>query len=690
MSDTDNAELERLRKEGRYEEAAAILLGQDRPKEAAELLASVWKWQKAAEIARNAGLFALAYRCALEGDARDIHAALADTLAGRPDDALEAARFAESKGRLSDAARLREAAGDLENAARLFTRAGDLSDAARCEERNGRSREAGMLYERRLKEDPGDADAALRLGQILVKFARWDHAARALQRAAESSEYEDRALPLLVACFDALNMDQAASAALSRIPVEDTVLTVPEFLKSAFGDERGLAGLSKGGEANELLAGRYRIARTLGAGGSGRVLLGHDGFYERAVAIKVLNVAAGARGRDSYRRFAQEAHVAAGIHHPNVVRVFEFNPDGPFLVMEFMAGGTLEDRLENSTRLPLETAQSISLSMLKGLEAVHRRGVIHRDLKPANVFFGATGDVKIGDFGVAHLQDQSSTLTGAMMGTLAYMAPEQITGREKPRAGTDLYAFGIILFRMLTGAIPFTSTDFVSAHLNETPRRASELRPALGTRFDALFEQLLAKELNVRPPSVEAVLQTMETIDWHDPDHDAVQAAVELGKRASAPSERPIAPKPETERYVLIEAREGGAYLAEDSLLGRTVRVEPCDAERSGFLRSLAKVDHPHLQAVFDVDDERGRAVLESPRGESLLRAELSSAQRLRVGREVRAAVVALHAKGLTHGALGLSNIRIGPGRAVLLLPQTKQGTAEGDLTSLGELFAET
>ena len=148
-----------------------------------------------------------------------------------------------------------------------------------------------------------------------------------------------------------------------------------------------------------------------------------------------------------------------------------------------------------------------------------------------------------------------------------------------------------------------------------------------------------------------------------------------------------MAPAPEAVRYVLIEAREGGAYLAEDSLLGRSVRVEPCDAERSRFLRSLAKVDHPHLQAVFDVDDERGRAILESPRGESLLRAELSDAQRQRVAREMKAAVDALHAKGLTHGALGLSNIRVGPGRAVLLLPQSKGGTLDGDRKALSELF---
>ena len=201
----------------------------------------------------------------------------------------------------------------------------------------------------------------------------------------------------------------------------------------------------------DATASSERSARVRPVGSSSRT----TGFYDREIAIKVLTVGAGNVGRDAYVRFAREARVAAGLNHPNIVRMFEYNPDGPFLVMEHMAGGTLEERFEELDHVSPSVTEHVLRSVLRGLEAVHRRGVVHRDLKPANVFFGAAGDVKIGDFGVAHLADLGTTLTGAMLGTLAYMAPEQITGSQKPTASTDLYAVGVLLFRMLTGRLPF-------------------------------------------------------------------------------------------------------------------------------------------------------------------------------------------------------------------------------------------
>ncbi|MCB9625678.1 MAG: serine/threonine protein kinase, partial [Sandaracinus sp.] len=440
-----------------------------------------------------------------------------------------------------------------------------------------------------IKEDPTDGEAALRLGRILAHFGRFEHAARALQIAEKDPERRRAARGLLVACFAALKLHDAAGACLDRIREAEPTLPirVADFLRETFGDERGLAAYALGGanhDASQLLAGRYRVLRTLGSGATGRVLLTHDGFYDREVAVKVLSVGSGAHGRDAYTRFAKEARVAAGIDHPNVVAVFEFNPDGPFLVMEHMGGGTLEDRLERSERpLPLAVVRHVTFSILRGLEAVHRRGVIHRDLKPANVFFGNAGDVKIGDFGVAHLQDLGATLTGAMLGTLAYMAPEQITGSARPEAATDLYALGCILFRMLTLELPYPGPDFVAQHLELPVPHVSERRTSLGDRFDALIGKLLAKNPRDRFASVDDAMHALDALDWNDPDHDAIADLVaDAGRRAPSilPSRPPSAPAG-VERYELLEPLEGGAFVAIDTRLGRRVRVEPCDEARA-------------------------------------------------------------------------------------------------------------
>ncbi|MBW2465584.1 MAG: serine/threonine protein kinase [Deltaproteobacteria bacterium] len=477
-----------LRREGKYREAADVAKDHGAPIVAAALLADAWDYAAAAALAQDAGRLDVAYRHALAGQERGLTAELIDALADHPDQARAAAEFAKDKGRDGDAARLMESAAEVSLAAELFERAGDLANAARCREAEGRYRDAGLLYERRTREAPHDTEAALRLGHILAHFGRYEHAVRALQAAAADEARRRSATRLLVACFAALGLDEAAASRLDELRRADSTLpvTVPEYLEQCFGDEGGIAGIA-GGEQREdrLLAGRYRIIRPLGAGATGRVMLAHDGFYEREVAVKVLTVGGGAAGRDAYTRFAREARVAAGLDHPNVVRVFEFNPDGPFLVMEYVAGGTLEDRLAGGEGrvLSLPVIRHVMSSVLTGLEAVHRRGVVHRDLKPANIFFGETGDVKIGDFGVAHLTDLGSTLTGALLGTLAYMAPEQVTGSKRPDAATDLYALGVILHRMLTGFLPFPGPDFVTQHLNETwpPgwRRRGQRRPGV-------------------------------------------------------------------------------------------------------------------------------------------------------------------------------------------------------------------
>ncbi len=664
------ARAQALVREGRHADAADLFASAGQPARAAELYAAVWHWDEAIAIAEQADLFDTAYRYAVDAKDRDACGRLLVALEQHPDQAVRAAVHAESKGLLHDAARLREAAGETEAAAELFERAGEHRDAARCRLALGEPRKAGMLLERRLKEDPDDAASSLALGRILAQFGRWDHAVRVLQRAAESPEHEARALRLMIACFAALGMDEAAGSRLDALRAHDPSLpvTVPEFLELAFGDRRGITTL-RGADGERLLAGRYRVVRPLGAGATGRVLLAHDAFHERDVAVKLLNVGGGAAGRDAFVRFAREARVAAGISHPNVVQVFEFNPEGPFLVMEFMEGGTLEDRLggpdEAPRPLPPPQLWQVARGVLAALEVVHRRGVVHRDLKPANIFFDGAGGVKLGDFGVAHLTDLGATLTGALVGTLAYMAPEQITGEKKPDASTDLYALGVILFRCLTSRLPFEGPDFVAQHLEEEPPLASEVAPWLGDAYDATLDRLLAKDSRARFASANDLLDALRALPW---------APVEPPSEPARSPARSEPPPVGSDRYRIVRPLAGGRVLARDELLEREVEIVPIDAAAAERLRAFARADGPHLQAVYEVDEAAGRAVLERPAGELLERLAPSDPRRARAVAEVRAALKRLHHERVVHGAVDARSIVVGRARACLRVTLRSSG----------------
>lgn len=670
MSAELDLRIKALLEEGRHGEAADLCLAAGHPARAAELYAAVWKWEQAIAVTEQHGLLDLAYQHAIGGQDRDAAGRLLMQLEERPELAVRAAAFAEDKGMLLDAARLRAAAGETAAAAELYERGGELRDAARCYLELGEQRKAGMLLEKRLREDPEDATSGLELGRILAQFGRWDHAVRALQRAAESDEHRAGALKLMIACFSAMGMDEAAGSRLDALRQYEPELpvTVPDMLAEVYGDERGVAGLVGQKDSERLLAGRYRVMRPLGAGATGRVLLAHDAFHEREVAVKVLNVGGGAAGRDAFVRFGREARVAAGISHPNVVKVFEFNPDGPFLVMEFMAGGTLEERILTPNEEPMAMEPTQVWAMAKGvlaaLEAVHRRGVVHRDLKPANVFYDAGGNVKLGDFGVAHLTDLGATLTGALVGTLAYMSPEQITGSKRPDASTDLYAMGIILYRCLTGRLPYPGPDFVTQHLEDTAPPPSEVAPYLGEHFDLLIETLLAKEPDERLDSANELLDALRPIPWGKfelPDAPAVETV-------KTPSIVPDPDEPAAARFEIVKEHLDGSALARDELLEREVELVGIDAAGAERLRAFARADGPYLQAVYGIDDALGRAVLERPRGVLLSNLPDGDPRRASAVADIRLALKRLHEVGVSHGSVDGAHIVVGQARACLRL----------------------
>src|SRR5262245_43345347 len=211
---------------------------------------------------------------------------------------------------------------------------------------------------------------------------------------------------------------------------------------------------------------RYAILSVLGSGGMGEVYRGRDRILGREVAIKVLSEKISGNP-ESLSRFEVEAKALASLSHPNILTIYDFvNENGKsFAVMELLKGETLATRLSNA-KLPLEQSMQFALAIAEGLSAAHKAGVIHRDLKPANIFLLENGGVKILDFGLARLVSPDSTLLkeetteakltvpGMIMGTAAYMSPEQARG-ESLDERTDIFSFGIVLYEMLTGELPF-------------------------------------------------------------------------------------------------------------------------------------------------------------------------------------------------------------------------------------------
>src|SRR5688572_23652999 len=257
--------------------------------------------------------------------------------------------------------------------------------------------------------------------------------------------------------------------------------------------------------------GRYEVLAPLGAGAMGEVYYARDPELDRPVAIKVLTTSR-ATGLQ-LERFQREARAVARITHPHICTVYDVGQlDGvPFLVMELLEGETLAARLEHGP-LPLDRALGFAGQIAGALDAAHRKGVVHRDLKPSNVML-ASGGVKLLDFGLAKLRElereetverstQSLELTeqGTVLGTIPYMAPEQIAGGDAD-ARTDIFALGVILYEMSAGRPPFegrSRAGLMAAILTHQPEPLSSFRSGVPASLDRIVEKCLAKDPNDR------------------------------------------------------------------------------------------------------------------------------------------------------------------------------------------------
>jgi serine/threonine-protein kinase len=298
-----------------------------------------------------------------------------------------------------------------------------------------------------------------------------------------------------------------------------------------------------------VIGGQYRVDSLIGMGGMGAVFAGTHLRTGRAVAVKWMLPQAAA-SKEALQRFIAEAQATARIEHPNVVHIYDYGEDGgaPFLVMERLRGESLRARLERVGRLSAVDAVRLLLPAMRGVAEAHREGIVHRDIKPDNIFLcvgkdGAEREAKVVDFGISKLRDGNGpsnlTGTGMMMGTPAYMSPEQLNAPREADRGFDVYAFGVVLYETICGRCPYEAEGLyqlvariMSAEAIPPSQLAADVTPAL----EAVILRAMHRDAAQRYPDVPTLM-------------DALQAAASTLAPATAvaptlgmPAPRPMTP----------------------------------------------------------------------------------------------------------------------------------------------------
>ncbi len=292
--------------------------------------------------------------------------------------------------------------------------------------------------------------------------------------------------------------------------------------------------------------GKYEIKRQLGKGAMGTVYEGWDPIIERRVAIKTVSLpdSSDPETEEALARFRREAQAAGRLTHPNIVGVFDYGEtsDLAYIVMEFVDGPPLKNLLDKQERFTVADTVRIMDDLLAGLKFSHDRGVVHRDIKPANLMLTSSGQAKIADFGIARIESSSMTQAGTVMGTPAYMSPEQIMGQVVD-ARSDIYSSGVLLYQLLTGERPFEGGMSAIMHkaLNTDAPLPSQISVTAPTSFDAVVRKAMAKRPEERFADAAAFANAIRDAaagrgsitGSQEPDEEATLVA---SPRAAAPA----------------------------------------------------------------------------------------------------------------------------------------------------------
>ncbi len=669
--------------DGRYADAAALARRRGEYLRAAELYERIWEFGPAADCARDGGDLPRALRNAIDARDETRTVAIAEALdsEGESGQRLAMDAFA-GKRRYADAATRAEAVGEVDKAIEYFKSAHFDLDAARLLEAAGRDREAGRLLERFVElGPPGEerARAQLQLGRLLGRRMNHEAAARYLQEAARTAATRAAAQRALVVSLAAMGLRDAARDVLvdarsadPELPIDIDVFLRDERKRRT--DERDSRTDDDDG-GQQIIGGRYRLGKLIGSGGAGRVFRARDEVGDCECAIKILHTAH-SRGNRAYERFVREAKLASSLRHPNLVEVSDFSADQGYLVMELMTGGSLVERIAKGP-LPGPMVRRLAIDVLAGLELAHQRGVIHRDVKPANVFFDARGTAKLGDFGVAHLLDLGQTQTGGLIGTLAYMAPEQITGAPLTITA-DLYSLGITIFEALTARLPFLGPDFVAQHLGEEPPAPSSVDPEVAAGWDEIIAGLLRKNPGERYSSIDDLRRAIADVDLGAADQPVILSLPRAGSAAPPRQSGRISSSMAAQREprgddgdedsprYQFETAIGRTDMSQlsravDGTLYRSVIIEryhegAMDEATERRLYALARGGGPFLQRALAYDRVDGVAVFEAPSGtpigEAFAAEKPTRRQAARLLKRLARAVAPLHDSHNAHGAL--------------------------------------
>jgi len=595
---------------------------------ALDLYDRLWRFAEALPLALQLGRRPLAIRLALDlGDTRRA----AELAAAIPRDAaaeLAAAAGAfAARGRHLEAGHLAERAGERANAATWYRRAGSLLDVGRLEESAGRVHEAGLAYEQaraRAGSDDERAAAELALGRLLARAGRSADAARAFQRAMRVPSCTLGAGRALVGALLTLGYPLAASEVARRLRRDRPDLPPALEELAALDAVDAAAGafppVARGGDGAPATERRFKVLRALGAGATSQVYVAEDTLLGHPVALKLLSFATSSGGASgvgadgqAYARFSREAEAAGRRRHPNIVALYDADPAAGLFVWELMSGGTLAERLADGVPLSPAAVRRLALDLLSALGAAHDQGIVHRDVKPANVLFDAAGNAKLSDFGVAHLADFGQTQTGGLLGTVAYMAPEQISGgRIGPAA--DLYALAVTLFQALTGRLPFLGPDVVAQHLAETPPLPSQVHPALTEAHDAVLLRALRKAPDERWESAREMREAIGR--W--PIAESGISGADLPPPLP-PAADPSGSARAIDELPLGRSADGLLFASEDPKLRRPVLLERRDAPLTAAalerLRAVAALGGPFVQRTLALGDDDATVTYEQIEG---------------------------------------------------------------------------
>jgi serine/threonine protein kinase len=298
--------------------------------------------------------------------------------------------------------------------------------------------------------------------------------------------------------------------------------------------------------------GKYEIRRQLGRGAMGTVYEGFDPVIERIVAIKTVRLpdSVDEELAEEIARFKREAQAAGRLNHPNIVGVFDYGEtrDLAYIVMEYVDGPPLKSLLDKNERFPLPRIVQIMQDLLTGLQFSHERGVVHRDIKPANLMLTKAGQAKIADFGIARIESSSMTQAGTVLGTPAYMSPEQFMGQVVD-ARSDIYSSGVLLYQLLTGERPFEGSMSAIMHkaLNTEAPMPSQISVTAPRPFDAVVKKAMAKRPEDRFQSATEFLGAIKAA--FAAPAGAVEEEEDSGEATMVSTPRPAtisAPRPAT------------------------------------------------------------------------------------------------------------------------------------------------